>query len=370
MVIFAVLFIFIAVIFIQSKIYESFAAKGVEYAISVNINEVFEGDTVEVVEEVSNTMPFPIPWIKTELTVSGWLEFIGTQPDVKSGLRFVPSVFMLWGRRKCIRVWNVKCLKRGVYRFDDIRLYTSDLFGLCSTSSLIQPDIELVVLPCPYELKTLPLNDDLLWGTNPVRRFISDDPFAVSGVREYNDEPMSRIHWASTAKAGSLMVYNTEYTTHNHILYLINFQHGEFGGLSPAPDSYIETAIKAVAWHLNKAKASGIKTTIITNSTQEPEFSGLTTRYSSELECLARLKNECGSSFSLLMETIDIAPYTDIFIFTYFISKNIAKAADRFYRNGMSDGKNTVFYCNANIDDKNNIGYGKIVPLGRTCLKI
>ncbi|MDR1754051.1 MAG: DUF58 domain-containing protein [Eubacterium sp.] len=365
MVIFAVLAIFTFIIFLQSKIYERSALKGLEYSIRVSAHEVFEGDEIEIIESVSNLKTFPIPWIKIELAVSRWLEFSGTEPDVISGLRFVPSIFMLWGHRRCTRAWKVRCLKRGVYRLDDIRLYSSDFFGLCSSSTLISANEEIVVLPIPCEQLIFSFHNDLLWGITPVLRFIADDPFSISGVREYRDEPISRIHWPSTAKTGEIVVYNTEYTTHNHILYLINFQFSEFGELAPAADSFIESSIKAVVWFLEKAKSAGIETTIITNSAND-SFRASGKRYMSDLSYLARLKNECSESFSSMMENLDISPYTDILVFTSFISKNIADAAKRYCAKRDIGVKNLMFYCNASDEDIKCLGDGKIIPLNRS----
>ena len=91
----AILIIVGAVIFCEQLIYRKLVLKGVEYKVDFNVTEAFEGDTIEIVEEISNNKWLPVPWLKTELSTSRWLEFTGSAAARGSDARFVPSVFAL-----------------------------------------------------------------------------------------------------------------------------------------------------------------------------------------------------------------------------------------------------------------------------------
>ena len=113
---FIVLVVLAAVIFwLEGWVYHRFGAKGLEYRCYLSTDEAFEGDEIELVEELTNAKLLPMPWLKAEITASCFLEFAGTQSVVTDQTRFVSSFFSLRGYQKVVRRWKVKCLKFGVY---------------------------------------------------------------------------------------------------------------------------------------------------------------------------------------------------------------------------------------------------------------
>ena len=123
-----------AVFWLEGWLYRHFGARGLQYRCYLSASEVFEGDEIELVEELTNAKLLPMPWLKAEITASRFLEFAGTQSVVTDQTRFVSSFFSLRGYQKVVRRWKVKCLKFGTYSVERIVLVSSDLLGLESIS--------------------------------------------------------------------------------------------------------------------------------------------------------------------------------------------------------------------------------------------
>ena len=95
MEILAILIIVGVVIVVERHIFMKLVLRNLTYTVRFSTSEAMEGDTFEIIEEIVNDKRLPVPWVKTELCTSRWLEFAGTQASRASDTRFVPSVFSL-----------------------------------------------------------------------------------------------------------------------------------------------------------------------------------------------------------------------------------------------------------------------------------
>lgn len=344
----AILIIVGAVVFGEQLLYRKLVLKGVEYKVDFNVTEAFEGDTIEIVEEVTNNKWLPVPWLKTELSTSRWLEFTGSAAARGSDARFVPSVFALKPYQKCTRTRKAICLKRGVFTLESTSVIGSDLLGLANVSKSIRTNKTIRILPSPYEVGEGELSKDELYGEIMTRRFICEDPFIVSGSREYTGrEPMNRIHWNSTAKQGKMMVFNNEFTTVNRAVVLMNLQKTSFGDPRPPVIADTETMIKAVAFILELYSEKGISVSFGTNGSGKIFADGGTSSedYIKILRVLAELENTCDTRFSDFCENIDFGETTDIIIVTMYIDERMVS----FAREQKLKGRTVIFYCNEEI---------------------
>ena len=108
-----VILLIAAVAAAQALVYKKRAFQGLEYDCVFDQQEVSEGDEIKLVETVSNRKLLPLPWLRSELTTSMYLDFAGSQSLIADETRFVPSFFMMRGFRRTVRSWNVHCSKRG-----------------------------------------------------------------------------------------------------------------------------------------------------------------------------------------------------------------------------------------------------------------
>ncbi len=355
----AILIIVAVVVILEQFIYRKMVLKNVEYTVNFNVTEAFEGDTIEIVEEVSNNKWLPVPWLKTELSTSRWLEFTGSAAARGSDARFVPSVFALKPYQKCTRTRKAVALKRGEFTLESTSVIGSDLLGLANVSKSIKTNRSIRILPSPYEVGEGELSSRELSGEILTRRFICDDPFLKSGSREYTGrEPMNRVHWSSTAKAGRLMVFNNDFTTENRTLILMNMQKAAIGDPRPPVIADTETMIKAAAFLIDMYSSQKISVSFATNGSGKIVESGGASEedYLGILRTLAGIENTCEKDFCNFCSCIDFEEITDIAVITPYIDERIIE----FAQNQKRLGRNVFFYCNDEIDCGN-----QVIHLGR-----
>ena len=355
----AILIIVGAVVFFEQLLYRKMVLRGVDYTVSFNTDEAFEGDIIEIVEEVSNNKWLPVPWLKTELSTSRWLEFTGSAAARGSDAHFVPSVFALKPYQKCTRTRKAVALKRGVFTLESTSIIGGDLLGLASVSKSVKTNRTIRILPSPYEVGEGELSSEELSGEILTRRFICDDPFLKSGSREYTGrEPMNRVHWNSTAKQGSLMVFNNDFTTENRVLIMINMQKSPIGDPRPPIIADTETMIKAAAFLINMYSGRGTAVSLAVNGSGKIVCEGGRGEedYLGILRQLSSLENTCETDFCDFCGMIDFEEITDIAVITPYIDERIgsfAREQKRLYRN-------VFFYCN----DETECG-SEVIHLGR-----
>lgn len=361
MEIIAVIIVLSVIILIEYKIYDKLVLRNIEYRLYISKSEVFEGETVEIVEEVVNKKRLPVPWLKSEICTSRWLEFPSSKVSEISDSRFVPSVFALKPYQKCTRTRKVRCLKRGIFRLSDTSIVASDIFGFVQKSMKVSVSGVLTVLPSPHGVQMGDLSRREYFGELAVRRFVCEDPFVISGVRESTGrEPMNKVHWNSTARNNKLMVFNNEYTTTNRTLIVINMGKSSEGRLRPILNSELETYIKATAFLLDVFSQNGSSAAFAANGSEENGIFvplGSTNEYfHGILRRLSAIENTCSFDICTLFENIRAEEYTDIVIFSNYVSDELAELAGRINYEGV----NVYFYSN---DDKD-IGV-QTVPIGR-----
>ena len=364
MEIIAILIIVGIALVVEQQIFVRLVLKNVTYTARFSTSEAMEGETLEIIEEIVNDKALPVPWVKTELSTSRWLEFAGTQAARASDTRFVPSVFSLRPKQKCTRTRQVVAQKRGNFKLESVSIVASDLLGLVSVSRALEVNESIRILPAPYELKQGDLSQEELYGEITARRFICDDPFLISGSREYTGrEPMNRIHWNSTARTTRLMVFNNDYTTQNRAAVIMNMQKTPIGDPRPLIVGDTETYIKAAAFIFDMLAANGAECAFYTNGSGGAHEQGGTSKedYMKLLRTLADIENECSISFDEFLTQMELSGIyfrdrTDIFILTSYIDDAMVDFAAVMRRRG----KNVIFYCNDDsVDD------GRLLRIGR-----
>ena len=255
----AIIFMVIVLLTAQLLLFAKNSFRHFEYTCFFTKDEVMEGDEVGLVEIVSNRKWLPLPWLKSELSTSRWLEYAGSPSEVVGEIRYVPSFFALKSYQKVSRTWKVKCLKRGVFEIRRVDLVGSDLLGFSSFSYSAQVNAHLTVLPRPLENNELICLPRYLNGDTVVRRQLLDDPFFVAGAREYTGlEPMNRIHWNATAREGKLMVFENQYTSRNNLSVLLNVQQRPGKAGSMDGDDDLENCIRFCAYLFGAAAKEDI----------------------------------------------------------------------------------------------------------------
>ena len=363
MVLIAMAVIVVAIVAVQFILYEKYGYKNVTYTISISVPEAYEGDEIEIVEEIENAKRLPLVWARSEISCSPYLKFRGqrtvqdehgsqrTSTSVQRGL--IAGIFSLRGYQKCRRVWKVRCEKRGIMTIDNATITISDLFGMSRRAKVFKAFDSVRVLPTPATLETGELSGDLFIGNMQVRRFVLPDPFMISGAREYTGrEPMNRIHWPQTARTGSLMAYNNEFTTERRVMIILNMQRGIDIRL-PLPSSVLELQIKAAAFALDYCLKMSAECALYVNASPEveiPASSGYEHTVNALRE-LAELENVCGERLDDMLERMDFNGVTDVILITPNVTERIGGFLEglaakgkccKVFTAGLSDGDDNV----------------------------
>ncbi len=361
----AICVILIAVALLEILLYTRYAFKGISYTAFVNKNEVYEGDTIELTEVIENRRLVSLPWIKTELSASRWLTFSKKDSVVQtsgSESTFIPGVFSLKPKNRCTRVRRIKCIKRGVFSFEDTVITATDILGLIKTSINIPVKIQITVLPTASEGKDAILSFNEPMGEISVRRFINEDPFVVSGSKEYTGrEPLNRINWNYTASQNRLIVCNNEHTTSRTALVLMNMQRKDIKPVVCAHIRDTEAFIKMSVRIMEDCVKSSCSCAFATNGgTSIGTASDLiltADRFEGTLRLLAQLENSCNYDFKEFCENINFGIFTDIFIITHYIDEHMLERADKLRLIGI----NTIFYTTGEFPE-DSINY-QFIPI-------
>lgn len=326
MEIIVILLIIAAAAGIECFLYHRFGDEKLNYTASLEKSEVTEGDEVGFTEELCNDKRLPLPFVKTEIIIPSCLDLGAGEPESKEGLCYVPSVFSLKGRERCIRKRRIKCNRRGVFEIGSSSLYGGDLFGLSSFSLPLLQNECLTVLPSPLSTEDFCPNSKLLYGDILVRRFICPDPFMISGAHEYTGrEPLNTIFWGATAKTGRLMAMNKDFTTCSRLLILLSFQRRD-DIITAASDSVCELMIKAAAFALDCGIRNGSQMAMAINVPDEEPVSAKSGEdfRTEQLRRLAKVKPCCKTPTSEFITSQPLEEYTDIVLITPFLSQSNA----------------------------------------------
>jgi uncharacterized protein (DUF58 family) len=322
------------IVYIQNKLYRKRMFHTITYHCYFSKEEVYEGDEIEFIEEITNAKWLPIPWFKSEFTISKYLEFAQTLSFITEKKRFVSSFFYLKSNKKVKRVWKVKCVKRGVFEMNTVTLIGSDILGNYAGSLPVTVNIKIVVLPKPIPIQEIVTTAKHLLGDIIIKRQLVEDPFYLCGIREYIDsDPMNRINWLATAKEQKLMVNQNGYTTKKSIQLVLNIQSQAYERDYAINEQIVEDCIRIAAEFISQAQNYHIPIGLLSNTKINgmPVCTNLTTgrghaldlyRTLAHLECLRDVE------FDSYLANLEMnQSTTDCFIITSYINDAIISFA-------------------------------------------
>ncbi len=189
------------------------------------------GERIEMVETISNRKPLPVPWLRLESMLPSALSFArSAETNVSEGNIYQnhTSLFTLPPRTRITRTHRITCRERGIYPIESATMTGGDLFGMYAPSKRIDLRSRIVIYPRLLGDGELPISWKTWQGELSVRRWIVEDPFLMTGVREYaQGDPMNRIHWKASARTGQLQVHKSGYSADPRVMILLNIEDSE-----------------------------------------------------------------------------------------------------------------------------------------------
>ncbi len=342
----ALLLIFVGVLWLQAYIFGNYTFSKLDYSCKFSVSEAHEGDTIYLVETVYNGKLLPVSWLKVDIHTSRWLDFAGMCSVLAQDDRRVTSSFLLKSYQKTTRKWKLKCIKRGVFHTENVTLIGGDLLNLCNNSEALPVNITLMVYPEIVDLDELFVPVNLLQSDKVVSRWIIDDPFMFSGIREHTlNDPLNRIHWPATARTGKLMARKNEFTSQQNLTVILNMQSKLYEFTNVINRRIAELGIKVAATLFDKALREGTPVVFATNGcTSEDAKQPIITSEAADkdhitelFKILAGLMMKSIKNFESLLE--DMSPNvvnSETIIITAYLSKDLCTQADRMADEGNS----------------------------------
>ncbi|MBM7573215.1 DUF58 domain-containing protein [Aquibacillus albus] len=250
-------------IVLQSHLYRKWGFHKIKYTRSFNQDSAFEGEEIEMVDELVNNKVLPLPWLRIESKINANLK-LRDQSNQVSEMEsevFHRTLFTLMPFQKITRRHYVTCLQRGYYSLQTVSLSTGDPFGFSEKFQSVQASAAVSVYPKIVPINEIPLPSHSWLGDITVRRWIIEDPFVYAGVREYNDsDPLNHVNWKATARTGNLQVNKKDFTADHHLMIYINFDQTEDIWMPIEDESLIEKGISYAASIADYALANGVST--------------------------------------------------------------------------------------------------------------
>ena len=341
-----IVFVFLLLAGVQTLLLALFGLRGFSYERSFSRPAASEGEPVELIEVIRNRSPFFLPWVRVETSLPASFAF-STREEVEiRGMHYHVSVFTLMPFSQVTRRHHVTLTRRGHYRLEGASLTAGDLFGMNPLMREISAPAEILVWP-----KLLPdisgqLPSFRSQGEVSVRRWIQPDPFLVSGIRGYRTgDPERDIHWAATARTGSLQVKTRDYTADPRLMVLINGQKTEsqWGDLMDYEQEQIEYAVSLAASLCVDALRRGLEAGFAASMPLDEETVCACLppqRYAGWEETLlsafASLRIRMLHSFPTFLEQLPRMTGTDIVILSCYDSPEIQQKMNRLRQMGNS----------------------------------
>ncbi|MFF2479506.1 DUF58 domain-containing protein [Paenibacillus sp. NPDC058071] len=339
----------ILILFVQARLFARYSLRRITYSRHFQKQACFRGEQLELIEQLSNEKWLPVPWLRVESQLSSGLTFKKQDNlDVSSGqlLQNHKSFFTLKPYTKVTRRHKITAAKRGRYRLQSVTLTGSDLLGTrYMTKQLkLDGDGELIVYPLPAEVPVHELPTSSWQGDRSVRRWIVEDPFVVTGARDYRPgDSYKQVNWKATARAGRLQVHQYDFTADRKLMIYLNGEDREGMWRDVTDEALIERGIEWAAGAAQTVLQEGMEAGFCTNLTVEGRVESTMVESRSGggqltelLETMAALTLSRTELFSELLEREgrNLAFRQDILVISAYWNDGLQAIADRLRADG------------------------------------
>lgn len=346
MSVFGLLAVAVILAALQAVVYRTFGLRAVRYRRYFSAAAVYEGQHVQMVEELTNAKLLPVPWVRVEARMSRHLLFKNLENLAEASDIYHRSVFTMGPWRKITRTHDVTCARRGCYRVETVALTAGDLMGMGDRAVTLPNPMELIVYPRILDDSALDVPSRRWQGDVVVRRVIEPDPFLINGIRPFlRGDTLRDVHWAATARTGALKVKTRDYTASPRLLLVLNMQLADeqWGELNEAEALKIEQSLSLAATWAEWALRNGVETGFLCNGRWaamddrpvEVPMGGGQGHLVEMLETMARVKVIRRRSFAQYLDDEVLnrgISGMDVLLLSHYWSPRLEERAGRFRR--------------------------------------
>lgn len=333
-------------LFVTSWVWAALAIRGLRFnrkarALRAQVGQIFEERF-----ELDNPGRIPRLW----LAVQDESTLPGTQ-----GSRVFSVVE---GRRGRTYVARTRLVQRGVFSLGPTDIESGDPFGLFPVRKSFPANDSLLVYPMMVDIRIFPNPPGVMPGGDALRRRTQQITPNAAGVRDYAPgDPLSRIHWVSTARRGRMISKEFELDPQAEVWifldatadsqYIIPYdlhttevdailQRSESFALPPSTEEYgVSIAASLGRYYLQQGRAVGFACAAQVLSILPPERGAR--QLGKMLESLALLKAEGQLPLRGLVEiqAQSLVRGSTVVLITASVSEDVTLAADYLLRRGL-----------------------------------
>lgn len=153
--------------------------------------------------KIQNQSNLPVLWVLIEDLIPRSATLFSPPALEITGQRI--EVTRLWGKQIKTIQYEIRCNQRGYYQIGPAILETGDLMGFYRRYRTGAPPRFLTVLPKVVPLVSYEIGSRRPIGEIRMRENVMNDPTRLRGIRQWQPgDPMRSVHWAATARTGTL----------------------------------------------------------------------------------------------------------------------------------------------------------------------
>jgi len=325
--------------------------KGLTCSRSFSCTRVFEGEQGELIEIVRNDGPYLIPWLRVESRISPNLRLGKLENLQVNGEMFYNSCFTLFPYQQIRRRHQVTFLRRGSYNLGNAYLSTGDIFGLSRFGNEQKLDTPVLVYPHLLDPEELPLPVSQMMGDMIRRNQLLKDPFLIRGIRDYQTgDPIRNIHWAATARTGTVQVRVHDSSVRTKLMVVLNVQlsDNQWSNIIQEKNAQpLEDGIRLAASVCVHTLRSGLAAGFATNMPLDTQKDSTllmpadgTVQEEELLTAFARLRIHCAEKFLPLLNSLEKCTGLDVLILSLYDSQDIRDSMEKL----KAAGNRVTFY--------------------------
>ncbi|WP_026485626.1 DUF58 domain-containing protein [Caldanaerobius polysaccharolyticus] len=334
----------LVIVYVQDFLFSRYALKNLTYDCWFEQDAAFEGESVRFIERFTNNKILPVLWLRIRIQMPVELKFYNSAFVTVSDKQYYQRIFSLWSYQQVVCRHLLSCAKRGYYTVDQVDLVTGDIFKGHRCYRTVSVDRHFAVYPRLIDIDQVLIPARLIQGDFVVKRWIVEDPFHVTGYRDYQPtDSLNKINWLATAKQQKLQVAKHDFTASSSLIIALNVEYRS----AWVDYEVLELGVRLCASLSQKAMDNGIPVAVVSNGLQEGYDRAVhletplgcsREHMKGILEGLARLSFDYQVKFSpFLSDLVDSIPYnSDLMILTSYIDDDMASVIENIDKSRIS----------------------------------
>lgn len=333
-------------LFITSWLWSIIALRGLQFNRKARTLRAQVGQIFEERFELDNPGRLPRLWLAVQ------------DDSLLPGSQGSRVFSVVEGRRGRTYVARTRLVQRGVFSLGPTGIEAGDPFGLFPVRKSYPASDSLLVYPLMVNIRLFPNPIGMMPGGDALQRRTPQITPNVAGVREYTSgDPLSRIHWISTARRGRMMSkefeldpqaevwifldasqesqYTIPYDLHTTDIDAV-LQRTETFSLPPATVEYsVSIAASLARYYLGRGRAVGFVSAAQAFSILPPERGAR--QLGKLLEALALLEAKGSLPIRGLVEihAQNLTRGSTVVLITASVHEDVTLAADYLLRRGL-----------------------------------